>query len=54
MKLAGKIAIVTGTSPNIGGGIAEVLAADATSPTRRRSAMRSRARAKPSAGSISS
>ena len=28
MKLAGKIAIVTGTSPNIGGGIAEGLAAE--------------------------
>jgi NAD(P)-dependent dehydrogenase (short-subunit alcohol dehydrogenase family) len=27
MKLAGKVAIVTGTSPNIGGGIAEELAA---------------------------
>lgn len=28
MKLAGKVAIVTGTSPNIGGGIAEGLAAE--------------------------
>lgn len=28
MKLKGKVAIVTGTSPNIGGGIAEELAAD--------------------------
>ena len=27
MKLAGKVALVTGTSPNIGGGIAEGLAA---------------------------
>ena len=26
MRLAGKVAIVTGTSPNIGGGIAEGLA----------------------------
>lgn len=28
MKLAGRVAIVTGTSPNIGGGIAEALAAE--------------------------
>jgi NAD(P)-dependent dehydrogenase (short-subunit alcohol dehydrogenase family) len=28
MKLSGKVAIVTGTSPNIGGGIAEALAAE--------------------------
>lgn len=28
MKLTGKVAIVTGTSPNIGGGIAEALAAE--------------------------
>ena len=28
MKLAGRIAMVTGTSPNIGGGIAEALAAE--------------------------
>ena len=28
MRLEGKIAIVTGTSPNIGGGIAEGLAAE--------------------------
>lgn len=28
MKLKGKVAVVTGTSPNIGGGIAEELAAE--------------------------
>src|SRR6476619_804685 len=28
MKLSGKVALVTGTSPNIGGGIAEGLAAE--------------------------
>ena len=28
MKLTGKVALVTGTSPNIGGGIAEGLAAE--------------------------
>jgi NAD(P)-dependent dehydrogenase (short-subunit alcohol dehydrogenase family) len=28
MKLAGKVAVITGTSPNIGGGIAESLAAE--------------------------
>ena len=28
MRLSGKVAIVTGTSPNIGGGIAEGLAAE--------------------------
>ena len=28
MRLSGKVALVTGTSPNIGGGIAEVLAAE--------------------------
>ncbi len=31
MKLAGKVAIVTGTSPNIGGGIAEGLADEGAS-----------------------
>jgi len=28
MRLAGKVAVITGTSPNIGGGIAEVLASE--------------------------
>lgn len=28
MKLSGKVAVITGTSPNIGGGIAEALAAE--------------------------
>ena len=28
MRLEGKVAVVTGTSPNIGGGIAEGLAAE--------------------------